>query len=104
MGSIFFVPIVIDEEDNTELKRLIDKGFSLVATSLEGDKNFFEEKLTGNIIICVGNEGNGVSDEIYRLADKKVKIPMPGNSESLNVSVAASIIMYEKVRQQMVDF
>ena len=39
-----------------------------------------------------------------RLADKKVKIPMPGNSESLNVSVAASIIMYEKVRQQMVDF
>ena len=39
-----------------------------------------------------------------RLADKKVKIPMPGNAESLNVSVAASIIMYEKVRQQMVDF
>ena len=45
-----------------------------------------------------------MSDEIYRLADKKVKIPMPGNAESLNVSVAASIIMYEKVRQQMVDF
>ncbi|MCI5726195.1 MAG: RNA methyltransferase [Clostridium sp.] len=104
MGSIFYVPIVIDEEDNSELRRLIDKGFSLVATSLEGNKNFFEEKLTGNIIICVGNEGNGVSDEIYRLADKKVKIPMPGNAESLNVSVAASIIMYEKVRQQMVDF
>ena len=98
MGSIFHVPIVIDN-DNTILKNLLSKGFEILATSLEGDKNFFEEDLSGKIIISVGNEGNGVSSEIYSLSTKKVKIPMPGGAESLNVAIAASIILYEKVRQ-----
>ena len=57
--------------------------------------------MKGNIVICVGNEGNGVSDEIYKLADIKVKIPMPGGAESLNVSVASSIMMFEIVRQNL---
>lgn len=99
MGSLFYIPIIIDDENNTITKKLIDKGFSLLSTSLEGDKDFFEEDLTGKVIISVGNEGNGVSNEIYDLSDKKVKIPMPGGAESLNVAIATSIILYEKVRQ-----
>lgn len=104
MGSMFYIPILLEDENLSLTKTLIGEGFSLVATSLEGENDFYKEDLTGKIIITVGNEGNGVSKEIYELCDKKVKIPMPGGAESLNVGVAASIIMYEKVRQSSIKF
>ena len=104
MGSMFHIPIILEDDNLTITKSLIDKGFSLLATSLEGENNFFEEDLRGNIIISVGNEGNGVSDEVYSLSDKKVKIPMPGGAESLNVAIATSIVIYEKVRQNQLNF
>ena len=100
MGSIFYIPIIYDN-DLILLKKLKDEGFSLVATSLEESKNFFDEDLSGKVILSVGNEGNGISKEIFELADKKVKIPMPGGAESLNVGVATSIILFEKVRQSL---
>ena len=99
MGSIFYIPIHYDDDNLSLVKELKNKGFNLVATSLETNKDFFEEDLRGKIILTVGNEGNGVSEEVLDLADTKVKIPMPGNAESLNVAIATSVIMYEKVRQ-----
>lgn len=100
MGSMFYIPIIFEDEEYSQTKELLEQGFSMIATSLQGDKNFFEEDLTGKVIVSMGNEGNGVSEEIYNLSDKKVKIPMPGGAESLNVSVATAIILYEKVRQK----
>ncbi|MDO5516865.1 MAG: RNA methyltransferase [Clostridium sp.] len=101
MGSIFYVPIHYDDDNFTLVKKLKSEGFKTVVTSLDTDKNFFEEDIRGKVLLTVGNEGNGVSDEVYELADIKVKIPMPGNSESLNVAIATSVIMYEKVRQDL---
>ena len=101
MGSIFYMPIIYDN-DLSFVNKLKNDGFKLVATSLEESMNFFEEDLTGKIILTVGNEGNGVTEEIFNLADKKVKIPMPGGAESLNVSVASSIILFERVRQSLI--
>lgn len=101
MGSIFYMPVIHDN-DLSFLEELKSKGFKLVATSLEESKDFFDEDLSGKIILSVGNEGNGISDEIFSLADKKVKIPMPGGAESLNVAVATSIILFEKVRQSLI--
>ena len=100
MGSVFYLPIIYDN-DLSFLKKLKEDGFSLVTTSLQESKNFFEEDLRGKVILGVGNEGNGISDEIFAMSDKKVKIPMPGGAESLNVAVASSIILFEKVRQGM---
>ncbi|MGG7058623.1 TrmH family RNA methyltransferase [Clostridium nigeriense] len=102
MGSIFYVPIFYDDKDFTIIRNLKKDGFSLVATSLKESRNFFEEDLKGKIVLAVGNEGNGISDELFELADKKVKIPMPGGAESLNVSIATSIILFEKVRQNLI--
>ena len=99
MGSIFYIPIHYDDDNLSLVKSLKEDGFNLVVTSLDTDKNFFEKDLRGKIILTVGNEGNGVSEEVLDLADTKVKIPMPGNAESLNVAIATSIIMYEEVRQ-----
>lgn len=101
MGSIFYVPI-IEDEDLSFIGSLKERGYKLLVSSLQGNKNFFEEDLSGKLIIAVGNEGSGVSDEVADLADMKVKIPMPGNAESLNVAVATSIMVYEKIRQNIV--
>ena len=101
MGSLFYVPVHYDDDNMTLVKSLKAKNFKIVVTSLDTDKDFFKESLKGKVLLTVGNEGNGVSDEVYELADTKVKIPMPGNAESLNVAIATSVIMYEKVRQDL---
>lgn len=100
MGSIFHVPIIQDE-NLTNIQALKNNGFKLIVTSLDTDNNFYNINLKDKIIIAVGNEGNGVSEEIFSMSDIKVKIPMPGEAESLNVSVAASIMMFEVVRQSL---
>lgn len=102
MGSMFYLPIFYDDNEFSLIKKLKENQFNIVTTSLKESRNFFDENLKGKIVLAVGNEGNGISDELFELADKKVKIPMPGNAESLNVAVAASIILFEKVRQNMI--
>ena len=51
--------------------------------------------------IVIGNEANGVEKEILELADEKIKIPMPGKTESLNASVATAVILYEAMRNKL---
>lgn len=99
MGSIFYIGITYDDEELSIIKKLKSKGFSLVSTSLQESNNLYDEDLSEKVIVCVGNEGNGVSDQVFEMSDKKVKIPMPGSAESLNVAIATSIILFEKVRQ-----
>jgi TrmH family RNA methyltransferase len=99
MGSIFKIPI-IEDKDLTLVHELRNGGFKLVTSSLDTDKNFYDIDLKEKVIISVGNEGNGISEEIYEISDLKIKIPMPGGAESLNAAVAASIMMYEVVRQK----
>ncbi|AJA47749.1 RNA methyltransferase, TrmH family [Clostridium pasteurianum DSM 525 = ATCC 6013] len=99
MGSIFKIPIIIDE-DLVHIKEFKEQGFKIVVSSLDTKNNFYDIDLTGKIIIAVGNEGSGISEEIYGISDVRVKIPMPGNTESLNVGIAAGIMMFEAVRQK----
>lgn len=101
MGSVFYLPI-IEDSDLAITNNLKENGFKLVVSSLQGKNDFFSEDLSGKIIIAVGNEGNGVSDEVYEISDIKVKIPMPGDAESLNVAVATSVMLYEKIRQNII--
>ena len=54
-------------------------------------------------VVVIGNESKGVSKEVLEIADKKIKIPMLGKTESLNASVAASVIVYEFVRQKIMN-
>lgn len=97
-GSVFRIPI-IHVEDNRELKVLAgDLEKKLVVTSLMGDNNYFDADLSRGIALVIGNEGNGVSEELLEMADVKIRIPMAGRLESLNASVAAGILMYEAQR------
>ena len=99
-GSLFRVPI-IRLDSNEELLRLVrDNGLSLVATGFDTDSYYFDEKLDSDLALVIGNEGGGVSEEIFDAADKIVKIPMCGAIDSLNAAVSAGIIMYESMRQR----
>lgn len=100
MGSVFHVP-VLQDCNLDRVKSLKEDGFQIVASTLDADMSFYDADLKGKIILAVGNEGNGLSDEVKDIADIKVKIPMPGNAESLNASVAVSIMMFEIVRQKL---
>lgn len=100
MGSIFHIPI-IEDYNFDKVRFLRQNGFKVVASTLNTEFNFYDISLTYKIILAVGNEGNGLSSEIMNMSDIKVKIPMPGGAESLNASVAASIMMFEIVRQNL---
>ena len=66
-----------------------------------GEDYYFNTDLTGDIAIIVGNEGKGVSELIRKNSDFVISIPMFGKIDSLNASVASSIVMFEVVRQKM---
>lgn len=102
-GSLFRVKIAVCES-NEELTEFTKRsGKRLVASCLEGSNYYYDEDLTDNIALVVGNEGNGICEELIKAADVRIKIPMHGSIESLNASVAAAIIMYESVRKACKD-
>ncbi len=100
MGSIFRVPLYYTYDGLSELESLKEKGIKVYSTSLEGSIPIYNADFKESIILIIGNESKGVSYDYYSLSDKLIKIPMPGNAESLNAGVAASIIMYEVMKQR----
>ena len=87
------------EECYSNLK---EEGFNIYASSItDGAVSLYELDLTKKSAIILGNEHRGISDSATNLADKKFLIPMFGMVQSLNVSVAAAIILYEALRQRM---
>lgn len=100
MGSIYRVPFYVTEDLARTMKELQAKGISLYAAHLKGEHAYDEEDYTGACGFLIGNEGNGLSDEIANLADTYIKIPMEGQVESLNAAISATLLMYEANRQR----
>lgn len=98
MGGIFRVNIIRSENICETLKDMQHNGFEVVVTSLDTEDSVYDINYNKKVVV-IGNEANGVSKEVQQLADIKVKIPMPGKTESLNASVAAGIMIYEYVRR-----
>lgn len=101
MGSVFHIPICFSEDIFKTLDDMKSKGIKVCAAHLEGDCDYFDIDVTDNIAIIIGNEANGISQEIKEYADILVRIPMVGKAESLNASVAAGILMYEVLRKRV---
>ena len=100
MGAIFRVNIIESENLVNTLKEIKKHKFKVVATSLQTEESIYDIKYKKTVIV-IGNEANGVSKEVLDMADQKVKIPMPGKTESLNAAVATGVILYEYVRQNL---
>jgi 23S rRNA (guanosine2251-2'-O)-methyltransferase len=94
--------VTVCREDNLlkTAKFLKDSGFSIVACTEKATHALYNSKLDKPIAIVMGSEEDGISDNILDLADQKVQIPMQGNTGSLNVSVAAGIMLFEVIRQR----
>lgn len=100
MGAIYRVNVIEAENLTETLKKLQNKGFKVVVTSLDTNTGIYDISYNKSVVV-IGNEANGVSKEIQELADEKVKIPMLGKTESLNASVATGIMIYEYVRRMV---
>lgn len=100
MGSIFNLPIVFQNDFDETAKILLDNGYNILATSLEGKKVLYEYDFSSKTAIILGNEANGVQEKNMMFATEEIIIPMEGKSESLNVAIANSIIIYEALRQR----
>ena len=98
MGAIFRVNVIECEDLKETLKQTQDNGYKVMCTSLDAKKTIYEVNYDKKVIV-IGNEANGVSKDIKKIADEKLIIPMLGKTESLNVSVATGVILYEYVRQ-----
>ena len=99
-GNIFRVSIV--EVDSLELlaKELTAGGIRMVAAVPGAGKIYWEADLKNPIALMIGNEARGLDCELLNLADLKVQLPLADKVESLNVSVAAGVILYEALRQR----
>ncbi len=100
MGAIFRIKVIEVENLVETIKQIKKHHFKLLVTSLQTNNSIYDINFNKKIIV-IGNEANGVSEDIQNMADEKAKIPMIGKTESLNASVAAGIVMYEYVRQKL---
>lgn len=99
-GTMFSVPIVEATSDEA-LAFLKAHGFRILAATPHAEKLHFEVDLTGNVAIALGAEQYGLTSKWMDGAELRVRIPMLGTADSLNVSAAATILVYEAVRQRI---
>ncbi len=97
MGAIFRVKIIEVKDFRKTIKELKKHKIKVYATDLGTDKSIYDISYEKSAII-IGNEANGVSNEVLEEATEKIKIPMIGKTESLNAAVATSVILYEAFR------
>ena len=100
MGSIYRMPVIYIEDLLELLKIFKQKGIKSYAAHLDGKNSYDKENYQAGTAILIGNEGNGLRDEVANSAEVWVQIPMQGQVESLNAAIAASILMFEVYRQR----
>ncbi len=102
-GALNYVPVCRERNLVDAIRFLKDTGFVIVGTSDKNACNYTDVDYTVPVAIVLGSEDKGISPEVMRLCDRRVVIPEFGHINSLNVSVAGGIIMYEVVRQRLND-
>ena len=97
-GAFAYLPVCRIGNIQQTLKYLKEKGFWVVGTDMDGESLYYEANLKGPLVIVMGAEGKGMSPLTRRMCDLCVRIPMKGKVSSLNVSVAAALLLYEAVK------
>lgn len=99
-GALLHIPVCRERSALDAVKFLRDSGYHVVGASEKGAVNYTEADYTGPTVIVMGAEDTGISDEVLRRCDTLGAIPIKGNIQSLNVSCAAAVMIYEAVRQR----
>ena len=100
-GALHYLPVCRERNLYDAVRFLKDNGYQVVAATEKADFNYTRGDYTGPVAIVMGAEDRGISPDILKLCDTKVSIPMFGHIGSLNVGVAAGVVMYEVVRQRL---
>ncbi len=99
-GALHTLPVCREQSLTQTIKYLKDSGFKIIAATEKGDYDYTKANYKDPVCIIMGAEDTGVAYEHLSLCDEWVKIPLLGSIESLNVSVAAGILIYEAVKQR----
>jgi TrmH family RNA methyltransferase len=102
MGSLFHLPVISEVSEEELLAWCKKAGYTLAACCLDGAGDLYQTDLTRKLALVLGNEAGGVSETLEAAAGIKVRIPMPGKAESLNVAMAAVVVLFEGLRQSRV--
>jgi len=102
-GALNYVPICKVGSVREALRFLKNSGLQIIACTEKSSRSIFDMNLNSPTAFILGSEENGISNDHLKLADELAGIPLRGKIESLNVSVAAAVAMYEWVRQQNTD-
>ena len=100
-GAVEYMKVARVTNINAAMEELKQKGVWIFGTAAEGSIPMYQADLTGPTAIVIGSEGDGMSRLVRQNCDVTVHIPMRGNISSLNASAAASILLYEAVRQRL---
>lgn len=100
-GAVFTTPICLQNDPAKVIEEARAKGLQIIGTSARTDIAYTDVDFTKPSMIIVGNEHIGISDMVREMSDAVVKIPMLGKINSLNISVAASVMLYEATKQRM---
>ena len=100
-GAVEYMKVARVTNINNAINELKEKGVWIFGTAAEGSIPMYKADLTGPAAIVIGNEGDGMSQLVRKNCDVMVHIPMKGKISSLNASAAASILLYEAVRQRI---
>ena len=99
MGALVRFPLYLSQDISADIKSLQKKEFSVFASVVsDADCNISDVSYDGSCAVIIGNEANGVTEQLKSVADKKITIPMGGRAESLNAAAAAAIIIWEMVK------
>lgn len=99
-GALLRIPICRELNLKTTINIAKQMGVNVYCATEKGGELYTQVSMKESLMIIMGSEDTGVSTEIIKLCDKRIKIPIKANIESLNVSVAAGILIYEVVRQR----
>lgn len=100
-GGLFHVPVCREKDTLSAVRFLKDNGYHIVGATEKGAENYTKADYAVPVAIVMGSEDTGISDAVIRACDELAAIPIIGKIESLNVSVAAGIMIYEALRQRM---
>ncbi len=98
MGGVFRIPARLSPSLTDDLKTLKENGFELIAGDLRGETLDSRAPYGDKTCLLIGSEGAGLSPAVLALADRRLRLPMPGRAESLNAAVAAGILIYDILR------
>jgi 23S rRNA (guanosine2251-2'-O)-methyltransferase len=100
-GALNFIPVCREENLKNTIKYLKDSGLQVIGCTEKGGDYIYKANLSIPTALVLGSEEDGISDEYLKLCDSQVMIPMSGQIASLNVSVAAGVLIYEAIRQRL---